>query len=392
MSSPQTQRLLLYLVIVTNTISIATINPILYKFATELGINGSLASVFYTAYGVSQFFAAPMLGRISDHIGRKKVLLVCTLGTVIASLVQAVVTVVPVLFAARILDGVTGGNNSVANAALADKSSEDERYKVFSYANGAFGVGFIGGSLLSWYLARFGIQVPFFGAAGMASVSTLLLFFFLHEERREGETKGTLDLLGELTRVFANIYQALKSKRFHQYYLFMFFYALAVGMYVYANQPYILEELGLAQGYVNLLTGVFGAANVLAIVVVPWLKKQYSTALLLYVVCALTVGAFAGMPGGMLRFLGFAGVIAVVNAFVRPLLNGLVSQESESDEQGENIGNLSSFFGLGFSLGPLLGGLLIASFWTGLPYYVAAGLVAGVGVYLWWQLRSARKS
>ena len=382
------QRLLLYLVIVTNSISIATINPILYKFATDLGISGTLASAFYTVYGVSQFFAAPVLGRISDQVGRKWILLVCTLGTVLASLAQGVFTSVWILFIARMVDGLTGGNNSVANAALADYSDKSERYRVFSYANGAFGVGFIGGSLLSWYLTRFGIQTPFFGAAGMATVSSLLLLFFFREPTRERSNAEPLNLTGELGRVFTNIFQALRSQRFHQYYIFMFVYALAVGMYVYANQPYILEELTLDQGYVNALTGLFGAANILAIVAVPRLKKRFSTLPLLYGVCALTILGFAGMPGGVVRFLGFAGVIAVVNAFVRPLLNGLVSEQSSGNEQGQNIGNLSSFFGLGFSVGPLLGGLLIASFWTGLPYYVAAGLVAGVGVYLWWQLRN----
>ena len=381
------QRLLLYLVIVTNSISIATINPILYKFATELGISGTLASAFYTVYGVSQFFAAPILGRVSDQIGRKWILLVCTLGTVLASLAQGIVTSVWILFVARVADGLTGGNNSVANAALADYSDKSERYRVFSYANGAFGAGFIGGSLLSWYLARFGIQVPFFGAAGMATVSSLLLLAFFREPERGEKAFKNLDLVGELGRVFTNIFQALRSKRFHQYYIFMFVYALAVGMYVYANQPYILEQLDLEQGYVNALTGLFGAANILAIAVVPQLKKHFSTVLLLYGVCAVTVLAFAGMPGQMVQFLTFAGVIAVVNAFVRPLVNGLVSERSSSDEQGQNIGNLSSFFGLGFSVGPLLGGVLIASFTRSIPYYAGAGLVAIVAVYLWWQTR-----
>ena len=389
MSFARKQRILLYLVIVTNSISIATINPILYKFATELGISAVLASAFYTVYGISQFFAGSLLGRISDSIGRKKVLLICTLGTVIASFIQATLTTVWILFAARMLDGITGGNNSVANAALADYSQKNERYRVFSYANGAFGAGFIGGSLLSWYLARFGIQIPFFGAGAMASVSTLLLWFFL-EEKTESKNEETFQLSNEVSRIFLNIWEALRSPRFNQYYVFMLCYALAVGMYVYTNQPYILETLRLPQGYVNALTGIFGGANIFAIFAVPRLKKHFSTLTLLYAVCTLTVVGFLGMPGQTVRFLGFATNIAIINAFIRPLLNGLVSEKSRSDEQGENIGNLSSFFGVGFSLGPLLAGVLVSNFSQSTPYYAGALLVLSGGAYLWQNHRKRR--
>jgi DHA1 family tetracycline resistance protein-like MFS transporter len=187
------------LIIFTNILGGGVILPILPLYA-EGAFGGTILQItlLSTAYFAAQFLAAPWLGRLSDRIGRRPVLLISQLGTIVAfvlfifagplgELLDAGLPWLPLtggmvmLYAARILDGLTGGNITTAQAYVSDVTGEEERAHGLGLLQGAFGVGFIFGPAFGGVLANFGSTVPFIGAALITTITFLLTFFTLEE-------------------------------------------------------------------------------------------------------------------------------------------------------------------------------------------------------------------
>ena len=375
-------RPLLYGVIFLNSISLSVVFPSLYGFASELGVSPGWAAFYFASYGVAQFLAAPVLGRLADSLGRRPILLICVVGTAIASFVQAFVTVPAVLIVARLADGVTGGNNSVADAALADSANETERYAVFANSNAAFGAGFLAGPLLNWWLVGYGLQVPFLGAAALATLGSVLIYLYLPETLPPAQRRPVA-LFPELRRVLYNLYEGLRRPLLGILFAYMFVYAMAAGSFYFTIQPYVLDVLEDSQTLINLISTLFGASNLLVFKILPWLRSRFGVMRILIFLSFWRILIFALLPGSYLVFVTCACLICFINAFTRPILTALVANLSDPSKQGQNIGTLGSFFGAGFSLGPILAGLLIeATAAVSLPFYFAAALTVLVTGFL----------
>jgi DHA1 family tetracycline resistance protein-like MFS transporter len=193
------------LIIFTNILGAGVILPILPLYA-EGQFGGTIPQVtlLSTAYFAAQFIAAPVLGRMSDRIGRRPVLLVSQLGTVLAFVlfifagpIGARIDQIAggfflsggmiMLYLARILDGLTGGNITTAQAYVSDITSDEDRAHGLGLLQGAFGVGFIFGPAFGGVLANYGSTVPFMGAAIITSGTFLLTFFTLEESLSTAE-------------------------------------------------------------------------------------------------------------------------------------------------------------------------------------------------------------
>ena len=187
------------LIIFTNILGAGVILPILPLYAQgEFGGTIPQVTLLSTAYFAAQFIAAPVLGRLSDRIGRRPVLLVSQIGTVLAfvlfifagplgGMVEQSLGQISIsggmlmLYAARILDGLTGGNITTAQAYVSDVTSEQDRAQGLGLLQGAFGVGFIFGPAFGGVLANYGPTIPFIGAAIITSGTFLLTLFTLRE-------------------------------------------------------------------------------------------------------------------------------------------------------------------------------------------------------------------
>lgn len=157
--------------------------PILPLYASrEFNLSASTITLLNTSFFAAQFFAGPYLGKLSDRYGRIPVLLVSQVGTVIAFLMLGFGQSVWILFAARIFDGITGGNIIVAQAYIADITSPKERTTALGYLFAAFGVGFIVGPAIGGILSsQFSYQTPYIFAAIVASIVVILTYFILEE-------------------------------------------------------------------------------------------------------------------------------------------------------------------------------------------------------------------
>ena len=128
-----------------------------------------------------QLIFSPVLGSLSDKYGRRPVLLLSIIGTGIGFLVLGFATTVFMLFVGRILDGITGGNISTAQAYIADITTTENRAKGMGLIGAAFGLGFIFGPAIGGILSQWGIHVPFFFAAALCFANAVLLYFTLPE-------------------------------------------------------------------------------------------------------------------------------------------------------------------------------------------------------------------
>ena len=192
--------LTIILIVFVQMLGAAMILPILPLFAqNEFSLEPQWITLLNTTFFGAQFIAAPILGRLSDRWGRVPVLIISQIGTVIAFLMLGFAPNVAILFLARLLDGITGGNFIVAQAYIADITPPERKTVSFGYVMAAFGIGFVLGPTIGGLMAAsFGPRIPYFLAAGAAAVVVLLTVFTLNEtvskeqqqENRKTEKKG----------------------------------------------------------------------------------------------------------------------------------------------------------------------------------------------------------
>jgi DHA1 family tetracycline resistance protein-like MFS transporter len=171
------------LIVFVNMLGAAMILPILPLYAQfEFDLSPQAIALLVTSFFAAQFIAGPFLGRLSDKHGRIPVLILSQIGTVISFMMLAGAQSAWVLFLARILDGITGGNIIVAQAYITDITPREKRTESLGYIFAVFGLGFVIGPALGGFLsASLGARVPYFIAAGAALVVVLLTWFTLEE-------------------------------------------------------------------------------------------------------------------------------------------------------------------------------------------------------------------
>src|SRR5258707_12238786 len=152
-----------------------------YVEGTKFHASTRMVGFLFATYSIMQLIFTPILGRLSDKYGRRPVLFLSLLGTSLGFFVLGFANTLWMVFAGRIIDGITGGNISTAQAYIADITTIENRAKGMGLIGAAFGLGFIFGPAIGGILSRWGIHVPFFFAAGLCFANALLLYFTVPE-------------------------------------------------------------------------------------------------------------------------------------------------------------------------------------------------------------------
>src|SRR3954468_5291090 len=176
----------IWVTVAIDLVGFGIVLPILPLYAKRFGASAVTATALIAAFSAAQFVCAPILGRLSDRIGRKPVLLFSPAGTAVASLVTGLAGSVAVLFIGRIIDGASGASVSVAQAAGADVASPEERPHLLGLLGAAFGLGFVAGPAIGALAALGDHRLPFFIAAAIAGVNFVVAWFRLPETHRPG--------------------------------------------------------------------------------------------------------------------------------------------------------------------------------------------------------------
>src|SRR5215510_4947014 len=155
--------------------------PLLPFYAEKLGASAFQVGWLIGLYAACQLVSGPLLGRLSDRMGRKPLLIVSQLGTLIGFLITAFAPNLWILFLARAIDGSTAGNLSLAQAYISDVTKPEDRAKSFGIIGIAFGLGFLVGPAISGFLAKFDYRYPIFAAAALSALNIFNTWFMLQD-------------------------------------------------------------------------------------------------------------------------------------------------------------------------------------------------------------------
>src|ERR1700722_14681599 len=161
----------IFLIVLVDVLGLTIILPLLPFYAEHLGPSPPVVGLLISSYAFCQLIAGPILGRMSDHMGRKPLLIVSQIGTLIGFLILAFAGSLWVVFLSRIIDGLTAGNLSLAQAYIADVTTPENRAKSFGVIGVAFGIGFLIGPGISGFLSQYGYVYPIFAAAFLSASS-----------------------------------------------------------------------------------------------------------------------------------------------------------------------------------------------------------------------------
>src|SRR6185503_17380064 len=194
--------LIIFLTIFVNLVGFGIIVPLLPFYAETFGASPIAIGLLFAVFSLCQLFAAPVLGDWSDRYGRRPILILSLAGTVISFVMLALATTYTMLFLARIVDGLSGGNISTARAYVADITEPKDRARAYGIIGAAFGLGFIMGPALSGVLAKVSITAPIWAAAALTLAATAMAWLWLPEtvHRARAGTGNPLGYLPELLR------------------------------------------------------------------------------------------------------------------------------------------------------------------------------------------------
>jgi MFS transporter, DHA1 family, tetracycline resistance protein len=340
--------------------------PVLPFYAEGTAFNATPRTVglLFASYSIMQLIFSPILGRLSDKYGRRPVLLLSIVGTGIGFLVLGLATTVFMLFAGRILDGITGGNISTAQAYIADITTKENRAKGMGMIGAAFGLGFIFGPAIGGILSRWGIHVPFFFAATLCFANALLLFFTLPETvTADHPAKNRAG-----SRSFRQLFRSLRQPRLAFvltiYFLFVVAFSImttSFSLFTMFRYGYDAQHTGYLFAYVGLIAVIIQGGLIGRLV-----KRFGELPLVIVGALCFAISLFAvpfvgPAAGGLAALLVGGGVFSMGNSLATPALTSLASKSVGAAEQGVVLGVTQSAASLARAVGPTLAAVLISS-------------------------------
>ena len=161
----------IFAVVLVDVLGFAIIHPLLPFYSERFGASPLVATTLVSVYALCSLISTPVMSRWSDRLGRRRLLLMSQAGTCAGLVVLGLAGALWMVFLGRILDGITAGNLTIAQAYISDHTPPHARAKSFGLINIAFGIGFFIGPAIGGELAVYGLHVPFLGAAGLSAGS-----------------------------------------------------------------------------------------------------------------------------------------------------------------------------------------------------------------------------
>ncbi len=341
--------------------------PILGRYADRFGASGFEVGLLFTSFSIAQFFFAPIMGRLSDRIGRKPVIIISLLGTAVGSFITGAAGTLWLLFLGRFLDGASGASVSVAQSAITDIAPPEQRARLLGMLGAAFGVGFVFGPAIGGLAALGGPHVPFYVAGVFALCNAVAAFVRLPEtnphigkardavqttsrRRRFAWNKFTVTALlsGTAFAGFEATFALFGERRFHLTEGSAAAVFLVVGVMLVVVQGGLIGPLTKAFGSPRLLTAGF------TVLIAGFLVLSIAEVwILLFVALAL---------------------LSLGQGLVTPSLTSVVADSVSPDRRGEVLGVQQSAGALSRIIGPAIAGLLFDHAGVAWPYVVAAVL------------------
>ena len=377
MTSPPPRRgirsrplLALFLIVFVDVLAFTLVLPYLPFYAEHFGASATEVGLLITVFAVCQFLAGPVLGALSDRVGRKPVLLISQIGTFWGFVVLALAQQLWMVYLARVIDGVTAGNITVAQAAMADVTKPKERAKAFSMIGVAFGLGFFVGPAIAGFLSRYGFQAPAWGAAffSLCSITATSIFFQDAEHIRTAKQPFEFSTK-HLMQAFdlSPIYRYLKVEKLRplliQFFIFSFSFSAYISGFAlfaerrlsYHGHPFGPIEVGYLYAYLGFLGIVVRG------ILIDRLIQRYGEKITSQIGFLCQGIGFAGfaLVSNIPEVLIVATIGSMGSSLVRPSISALVSHQASPKEQGSVFGVSQSLASFAAMIAPLLADFLL---------------------------------
>jgi multidrug resistance protein len=355
--------IIIFVTVFIDLVGFGIVIPILPFYANNAPFNASPLEIglLWSIYSWMQFFFAPVLGRLSDKYGRRPILFISLLGSAIGFLILGVAESLTILFIGRIVGGITGANISTAQAYIADVTSRENRAKGMGLFGAAFGLGFILGPAIAGILSNYGVNVPFYFAAGLSFANAIALYFLLPESLRADKKTEP----NKASR-FLDFVSSLKEKKFGLVNLVYFLLVTAFSIMTYAFVLFTSHRFGYDAAQNGYIFAFLGALSIIGQgLLFGRFERQFGESRLTIAGCAMMVISLFLIPfvgpayGGLTALLLISALLSFGNSFASPALTSLASRISHEDEQGKALGIMQSGASLARAIAPMIGGVLL---------------------------------
>jgi len=372
------------LVVFIDLLGFSLILPLLPYYAETFNASEFVTGLLIAVYALMQLIGAPILGRLSDRYGRRPILLVSVFGTFIGFLLLGFANTLWMLFAARVLDGITGGNLSVAQAYISDVTDAKNRAKGLGLIGAAFGVGFIIGPVTGGILSQYGYNVPAFVAGGLALINFVLIYAWLPEsltkEKREqlGEQKKPAVTLDALVLV-------LKRPFTGSLLITRFFFSLAFAIFQTIFALYALAKFNLTARDTGLVLTYVGVLSVFVQgFLVGKLTNRFREDHLITFAVALMAISLAGwaLAPSVIWLLIILAPTSISGGILNTLLSSTLTKAVAPQEIGGILGLSAYIESSTRIIAPILGGALLEKVGTWSPGAFGAIIMVGVTIYV----------
>lgn len=368
---------LIFVTILLDILGATLLMPVTAFIVREYSTDALTVGLLSVIYSAAQFGAAPVLGRLSDRYGRRPVLLICLLGSAFGYALFGIGGALWVLFLSRLIDGITGGNISVAQAYIADVTPPEERARSYALIGAAFGLGFILGPVLGGALSQLSLAAPAYAAGALSLLAAVVGFFVLPESLPPERRTARPVTAGELNPLAAIWGMARRP---------------GLGGLLLASAAFTVAFSGMTSNIAVLLIERFDVqpVDIATLFGLGGLVSMVTQAGFVYRVAPQLGERRLALAGLALLVAGYVGIAAapalwmlypitllswVGNALVLPTLTALVANAVSPQEQGEIAGVHASLGSLMGAVGPLLAGAAYDALTPGAPYWAGAALI-----------------
>ncbi|MBI5667101.1 MAG: MFS transporter [Chloroflexi bacterium] len=413
----------IFIIVLVDLLGLTIIIPLLPLYAAAFGADAFTVGLMQAAYPLMQLVGGPILGSLSDRYGRKPVLIVSQLGTFAGFLLLGVANALPLVFLSRIIDGLTGGNIVVAQAAITDSTTERTRTQGLGLIGAAFGLGFTLGPAIAGIAlvaSNNDYHVPALIAAGFSLLSVLLTAFWF-EETLPADRRGKSQTVRPATNVIRNILTALRNPLIGALLALMFLQQVVFGGFESLLALFSLTRLGmnasgnallflfvgiilvLVQGkYIGVWSRRYGdrrliyaGLGLLALGLtmtavtppqtVPWYSKAEMLRELSQSDTRAGESVNVPLPDDQNRgWLGFGWIMAAMipaaigGAILSPSINSLITKRTSAAHIGGTLGVSSSLVSAANAITPVLGGALFQGLGSTAPFLIGGAVMAAL--------------
>lgn len=376
---------IIFVIVFVDLLGFSLILPLLPYYAQTFGADAFVTGLLVASYAVAQLIGAPLLGRLSDRVGRRPVLLISIFGTFVGFLLLGFAGALWVLFVSRVVDGLTGGNLSVAQAYISDVTDQKNRSKALGLIGAAFGLGFIIGPAVGGALSVYGYAVPAFAAAALSAMNLIAVFFWLPESLTD-ERRAAMVAQKKPAFTFAALWNALNRPRVGPLLHTRFFFGLAFATFQTIFSLYAMDRFGLtaqATGYVLAYVGVLSV--VVQGLAIGKLAARFTETQLIFastIIMAISLLAWAFAPSLTLLLIIMAP-LAFAGGTLNTVLGSALTKAVYPEEIGGTLGLSASVESLTRVIAPSAGGLLLEAFGTWAPGVFSALIMGWVITFVW---------